>query len=423
MNATSHNHKASFTKKILIAMLLSIFIGSFIKYLPQSTFINDYIVQGLFDVGGKIFIAVLKMLVVPIVFISLVSGTCQISDTKKLGSLALKTFALYIITTAIAISIAIFLALLFQIGHGIHLASPTHFNTTDLPSVKDTLINIVPSNPINAMAQGNILQIIVFALLFGFAISASGAAGKPFIRIFDSANTVFMKLISIVLWFAPYGVFCLLAKLFATQGVGLISDLAGYFFTVLAALAVQWLFVYGSFIKLLSGLNPLIFFRKMYGAMLFAFSTSSSSASIPIVLDTAKNKLGVKNSVASFVIPLGATINMDGTAIMQGVATVFISQLYGIDIGFSGYLMVILTATLASVGTAGVPSVGLITLTMVLNQVGLPTEGIALIIGVDRLLDMTRTAINISGDCMIALIVAQWQKAFNAEIFDQRGEQ
>lgn len=227
-----------------------------------------------------------------------------------------------------------------------------------------------------------------------------------------------MKLIFIVLWFAPFGVFCLLAKLFATEGIGLVGELAGYFFIVLVALATQWFFIYGLFLKFLGGLNPFIFFQKLYGAMIFAFSTSSSSASIPVTLDTVENKLGVHNSVASFVIPLGATINMDGTAIMQGAATVFISNIYGIDIGLTGYLLVILTATLASIGTAGVPGVGLITLIMVLNQVGLPAEGIALIIGIDRLLDMARTAVNISGDCMVATLTAKSQGELNAKIYN-----
>jgi Na+/H+-dicarboxylate symporter len=270
------------------------------------------------------------------------------------------------------------------------------------------------------MANGNMLQIIIFAMLFGYAISISGKAGRVFVRIFNDANTVLMKLIFIVLWFAPYGVFCLLAKLFSTEGFSVIYSLAGYFFTVLAALAIQWFVVYGCFIRLFANLNPFIFFKKMYTAMIFSFSTSSSSASIPVTLDTVENKLGVPNSVASFVIPLGATINMDGTAIMQGVATVFIAHAYNIDIGLIGYLTVILTATLASIGTAGVPGVGLITLTMVLKQVGLPVEGIALIIGIDRLLDMVRTAVNVSGDCMVSLLVSKSQKELNTNIYNKK---
>lgn len=415
----NQSSKMSFTTKILLSMLLGIVIGIILKqFSHDQNFLETYIINGAFEVGGKIFISTLKMLVVPIVFVSLVCGTCQMNDSRKVGKLALKTFCLYLLTTAIAIALAISLASLFGIGDGVKITASTHFTPSNIPSLKDTIVNIIPSNPIAAMASGNMLQIIVFALLFGFAISSAGKAGRSFIRIFNDANVILMKLIFIVLWFAPFGVFCLLAKLFATQGVGLVGELAGYFFTVLAALAAQWLFVYPAFLRFIGNLNPITFCKKLYGAMIFAFSTSSSSASIPVVLDTAENKLGVHNSVASFVIPLGATINMDGTAIMQGVATVFISNIYGIDIGLTGYLLVILTATLASIGTAGVPGVGMITLIMVLNQVGLPAEGIALIIGIDRLLDMTRTAVNISGDCMVATLAAKLQGELNTKIYN-----
>jgi Na+/H+-dicarboxylate symporter len=418
MKKEIHSNQMSFTKKIMLAMLFGVLFGYFVKLFPDSRFMNDYLTHGVLEVGGRIFIAILKMLVVPLVFVSLVCGTCQISDTRKLGGLALKTFALYILTTAIAIALAIFLASLFNIGTGLHLTAKTTFTTGALPSLKDTIVNIIPSNPIQAMAEGNMLQVIVFALLFGYAISISGKAGRTFSKFFNDANTVLMKLIFIVLWFAPYGVFCLLAKLFASEGIGVMGTLLGYFLTVLLALGAQWLVVYGLFLKFFAKVSPFKFYKKMYAAMLFAFSTSSSSASIPVVLDTAENKLGIHNSVASFVIPLGATINMDGTSIMQGVATVFIAHIYGIDIGLMGYLMVILTATLASIGTAGVPGVGLITLTMVLQQVGLPVEGISLIIGIDRLLDMTRTAVNISGDCMVATVVANSQNELNHDIYN-----
>ena len=417
---TKTKRKMSFTAKILIGMISGLIVGCIIRALPDSDFVNNNINGGLFDIGGQIFIAILKMLVVPIVFVSLVCGAAQMQDSKKMGKIFTKTFVLYILTTAIAITIAISLSVFFNIGAGEHLTPTTTFDPNALPSLKETLINIVPSNPIEAMSKGNMLQVIVFALLFGYAISISGKAGRTFATFFNAANTILMQLIHTVLRIAPYGVFCLIARLFAQQGIGIIGSLAGYFFTVLLALAVQWIVVYGGLIKFVAGLSPIVFFKKMFGTMLFAFSTSSSSATLPITLDTIENKIGVRNSVASFVIPLGATINMDGTAIMQGVATVFIANMYGIDIGIIGYLTVILTATLASIGTAGVPGVGLITLTLVLNQVGLPVEGIALIIGIDRLLDMTRTAINVCGDCMVATIVGKSQNAFNEEIFKKR---
>ena len=401
-------------------MIAGVVFGYLLQLFPGNHFIKYDITHGVLDVGGQIFISVLKMLVVPIVFVSLVCGTCQMSDTRKLGKLAIRTMFLYVLTTAIAIAVAIAVASLFDIGTGVNLKASASFHADELPSLKDTIINIIPSNPIKAMANGNMLQIIVFALLFGYAISIAGRSGRIFTRIFNDANNILMKMIHIVLWFAPYGVFCLIAKLFASEGLGVLGSLAGYFFTVILALVIQWVIVYGGFIRLFAQLNPFMYFKKMYTAMLFAFSTASSSASIPVVLDTVENKMGVHNSIASFVIPLGATINMDGTAIMQGVATVFISHVYNIDIGIMGYLMVILTATLASIGTAGVPGVGLITLTMVLKQVGLPVEGIALIIGIDRLLDMMRTAVNISGDCMVSIVVGKSQKEFNDHIYHSK---
>jgi Na+/H+-dicarboxylate symporter len=274
-----------------------------------------------------------------------------------------------------------------------------------------------PANPIASMAEGNMLQIIVFAVIFGIAVSLSGEVGKRVSAAFNDINIVIMNIVTMVMNIAPYGVFVLMAKLFATIGLDTILGLAKYFF-LLAGLLVMHAFVtYPIIFKVLSGLNPLILLRKMRNTVLFAFSTSSSNATLPITMDTAKNRLGVNSSVSSFTIPLGATINMDGTAIMQGVATVFIAQVYGVDLSVSDFLMVILTATLASIGTAGVPGVGLIMLAMVLQQVNLPVEGIALIIGVDRLLDMMRTAVNVTGDCMVSCIVAKSEGELDLTVF------
>ena len=264
------------------------------------------------------------------------------------------------------------------------------------------------------------LQIIVFSLLFGAALAAAGEAGKRIGAIFRDLNEVVMHFITMMLQLAPYGIFCLVAVTFAQMGFNLIGQLFGYFSIVLLVLLLHLIVTYSLLLKFVGGLNPLMFFRKFYPCMLFAFSTSSSNASIPVVLETVEHKLGVKNSVASFIVPLGATINMDGTAIMQGVATVFIAHVYNVPIGLTGYLMVILMATLASIGTAGIPSVGLITLAMVLKQVNVPVEGIALIIGVDRLLDMARTAINVSGDAVVACIVAKSEKGMDTEVYNMR---
>jgi len=342
-----------------------------------------------------------------------------LGDTKKFGGLAIKTLVLYLFTTAIAITLGLFFASLFKIGVGSHLTVAASYSAENIPSLKEVLLNIIPKNPFQALVNGDMLQVIIFSILFGTAIALSGDHGKRVAVFFEDANQVIMQLITMVMITAPYGVFCLLAGLLAKTGFDVVYQLLGYFLTVLFVLIVHVLVTNSFLLKFIGRLNPIIFFKKMYSAMIFAFSISSSNASIPITLETVKNKLGVGNTTAAFVIPLGATINMDGTAIMQGVATVFIAQAYNVDIGFVGYLTVILTATLASIGTAGVPGVGLITLTMVLKQVGLPIEGIAMIIGVDRLLDMVRTAVNITGDATISCIVGKFEKELDTKVYNE----
>jgi Na+/H+-dicarboxylate symporter len=268
------------------------------------------------------------------------------------------------------------------------------------------------------MAKGEMLQIIVFAVLFGIALALSGDAGERLRLMFEDINTAMMKLVGIVMHFSPYGVFFLMAKQFTILDLGDMANLAKYFALVIFVLLFHGFIVYGAFLTFAARLNPLMFFSKMKETALFAFSTSSSNATIASNMTTTTQKLGVDNKVASFTIPLGATINMDGTAIMQGVATVFIAQVYGIDLTFSDYLLVVLTATLASIGTAGVPGVGLVMLAMVLQQVNLPVEGIALIIGVDRLLDMTRTAVNITGDAMVSCLVGKSENCFDETVYN-----
>ncbi|MBQ4832553.1 dicarboxylate/amino acid:cation symporter [Pseudoalteromonas sp. MMG010] len=420
----------SLTSRIMIGMSLGILVGLIFQALlagkddfliPLGIFslsINDIFVNGIFNVGGQIFIASLKMLVVPLVFVSLVCGTCSLSDPKKLGRLGGKSISLYLLTTALAITVAIFLALIFNPGEGINLPSETTFSATQAPTLAQVIIGMFPTNPIDAMSKGNMLQVIVFALLFGVAMALSGEPGKRVAALFEDLNTVILKLVTLLMNIAPYGVFFLMAKLFTTIDLKLIKSLALYFGIVVMALLIHGLINYSIILKLLTGLSPVTFLKKMKNTCLFAFSTSSSSATMPVTLETANKKLGVHNSVASFTVPLGATINMDGTAIMQGVATVFIAQVFSVDLALSDYLMVILTATLASVGTAGVPGVGLIMLAMVLNQVGLPVEGIAIIIGVDRLLDMTRTAVNVTGDCMVTCVVAKTEGQLDETIFN-----
>ncbi|MCG7531701.1 dicarboxylate/amino acid:cation symporter [Psychrobium sp. MM17-31] len=416
----SNKKPLGLTMKILIGMGLGILVGAAIQFwMGDVEFVQDNIVGGLFHAGGKMFVNSLKMLVVPLVFISLVCGTCSLADPSKLGRLGGKSIALYLTTTAIAITLAIALALLISPGASEQaLASSASFTGKEAPSLSQVLINIIPSNPIQAMAEGNMLQIIVFALLFGIAITLAGDAGKRVASVFEDLNEVVMKIVNIIMNLAPYGVFFLMAKLASEISPSTFGKVFMYFLVVLLALAVHALVTYPTILKFLTGLNPVIFIRKMRDTALFAFSTASSNATIPVTLETTTKKMGVDNSIASFTVPLGATINMDGTAIMQGVATVFIAQVYGIDLSIADYLMVILTATLASIGTAGVPGVGLIMLAMVLQQVGLPVEGIALIIGVDRLLDMTRTAVNVTGDSMVTVIVAKTEKELDTEVYN-----
>ena len=416
---TTLNNKMSLTKKVLIGMGIGIFTGFLIRSIfADVAFVQDYIVNGLFYVGGKIFIATLKMLVVPLIFVSLVCGTSSLKDMSTLGRLGGKTLSFYMVTTAIAISLAILMANIFEPGVGVDLAQATTFSAKEAPSLGDVIINMFPTNPISSMAEGNTLQIIVFAILFGVAISSSGSAGERVAAMFFDFNKVIMKLVVMLMNIAPYGVFFLMAKLFSEIGLDAIINLINYFLVLSATLILHALITYSTFLKVFTGLSPIKFFKKMETAISFAFSTASSNATIPVTLETATKYLGVNNKVASFTVPLGATINMDGTAIMQGVATVFIAQAFNIDLTLSDYAAVIMTATLASVGTAGVPGVGLIMLAMVLNQVGLPVEGIAMIIGVDRLLDMIRTAVNITGDSVVTCIVAKSEGEMDVDVFN-----
>ncbi len=410
------------SSKILLAMVLGVALGAILNTMSaaEGSFIANlaaWLVNSVFDVVGKIFIASLKLLVVPLVFVSLVCGSSAMGANARMGRMAGKTLGLYLLTTAIAVTLALLFANLINPGLGIDMSTATTFTPKPAPSVKEVLINIFPTNPVKAMAEGNMLQVIVFAILMGVAVSHSGDKGKEVLNFFESFNEVVMTMVALLMHLAPYGVFCLLAKLFSQLGLEAIFDLAKYFFTVAFVLLLHGLVVYTSMFKLFTRLSPWVLLKNVRPAMLFAFSTSSSSATMPVTMNVAEKRLGIDNSIASFTVPLGATINMDGTAIMQGVATVFIAQAFNIDISLGGYVAVVLTATLASIGTAGVPGVGLITLALVLQQVGLPVEGIALIIGVDRLLDMMRTAVNVTGDCMVSSVVARSEGLLDEAVF------
>jgi Na+/H+-dicarboxylate symporter len=416
----------SLTQRIIIAMLLGLLCGALLNTIfsfnifsvTTAATIDGILVDGLFDTVGQIFVRSLKLLIVPLVFVSLVCGVSSLGNNSRMGAVATKTVILYMLTTAIAIGLAILIAIFIQPGVGIDLALATEFVAKEAPPLKQTIINIFPNNPIESMANGSILQVIVFALLVGFAISKGGDQGKRIENFFSDLNAIIMKMIMMLLKLAPYGIFCLLAKLFADVGIAMIMNLAKYFFTVLFVLLLHSLGIYSVIFKAFTGLKIKIFLSKLRPALALAFSTASSGATMPVTMRTVEQRMGVSKSVSSFTVPLGATINMDGTAIMQGVATVFIAQAYNIGIGLEGYLTVVLTATLASIGTAAVPGVGLVMLVMVLNQVGLPVEGIGLIIGVDRLLDMTRTATNVTGDAMVTTVVANSENLMNKDKFN-----
>ena len=401
--------RSALTKKILLGMFSGLLLGSLAHSiaLDDSNPIMQFGINGLIDLGGQIFIVTLKLLVVPLVFVSLACGASNLSGGTSLGRIGIKTLVLYLFTTAAAISLALIVANIINPGLGMSLASDTVFVAKESPPIKQVFLEIFPSNPVKAMAEGNMLQVIVFAILVGVAISKSGEHGSRLRDSLDDWNEVIMKLVLMLMSVAPIGVFCLMTTVFANMGFGGIFDLAKYFFNVVLVLVLHFALTYFLLLRFLAGLNPLRFYKDFYPVMVYAFSTSSSSATLPVTLETLEKKMGVRKEVASFTAPLGATINMDGTAIMQGVATVFIAQAYSVEIGLAGYMTVILTATMASIGTAGVPGVGLITLALVLQQVGLPVEGIALIIGVDRLLDMLRTSVNVGGDATVASIVAK----------------
>ena len=408
--------------RILLGMVAGIAVGILLRPLadrPDSLAaeLGAWLVNTAFDVGGSIFVASLKLMVVPLLFVSLVCGAGAMGASARMGRIAGKTLALYLVTTGMAITLALLLANLVDPGLGVGLEGEVDFDPAAAPSAKEVLINIFPSNPVKAMADGNMLQIIVFSLLMGIALARSGPAGARAREVFASFNEVIMAMVTLLMHLAPYGVFCLLATLFAELGFSAILDLGKYFGTVLLALVVHSVLTYGLLLWLVARRSPLTFLRNVRPALLFGFSTASSNATMPVTLNVAEQRLGIDNRVASFTVPLGATINMDGTAIMQGVATVFIAQAYGLDISMGGYLAVILTATLASIGTAGVPGVGLITLALVLEQVGLPVEGIALIVGIDRLLDMARTAVNICGDCAVSTLVASSEGLLDERVF------
>ena len=413
--------KIGLTTKIFIALLAGAVFGIILCYaVPSGHIKDDIIVEGVLYVVGQGFIKLMKMLVVPLVFCSLVCGSMSIGDTKKLGTVGARTLIFYLATTALAVTVALSVGNLINPGVGLDMSTiktnAASVETMKATSLTDTLLNIIPDNPINSLASGEMLQIIVFALIIGVILAKLGERAETVANFFSQFNDIMMEMTMMIMHLPNW---CLLPDQphIANIGFSAFVPLAKYMIGVLIALAIQCFGVYQILLKIFTGLNPLKFIKKFFPVMAFAFSTATSNATIPLSIDTLTKKVGVSKKISSFTIPLGATINMDGTSIMQGVAVVFAAQAFGIHLSMTDYITVIGTATLASIGTAGVPSVGLVTLTMVFNSVGLPVEAIGLIMGIDRILDMTRTAVNITGDAVCTTIVAHQNKALDKNVF------
>lgn len=416
--------KLSTTTKTLLALLLGGVFGIILSNIPENNFIQTYLLDGILKLMGTGFLNAIKLIVVPLVFVSIVYATASLDDLKKVGRIGGKTFVFYMLTTALAIILALSIGGLLKPGIGVDLAAikanevATNVATTNVNFV-DTLLNMIPTNIFTAFTEGNILGIIFFAILLGLSITMVGEKAKPLLVVFESANEVLLKLVQMIMHFAPYGVFALLATTFANFGFAALMPLIKYVGTVLLGLALQLLVVYMGMLFFIGKLKPTVFLKKFAPIFNICLSTSSSSAALPLALEHSETSFGVSKKVSSFTLPLGATVNMDGTAIMQGISVMFIAQIYGIHLGMNDYVMVILSAVLASIGTAGVPGVGMIMLTMVLASVNLPLEGIALIMGVDRIIDMFRTAVNVAGDNVCTILIGKSENEFNEEVYNQ----
>ncbi len=391
--------------KIFIALILSVVVG-LIAGEPGLPFINWWIAP-----IGTIFINLIKMMIVPVVFFSLVVGMTSLGDTKKLGRIGLKTILLYLCTTAVAIVIGFGIAGLVHPGVGLQMASEAAVKVKEAPSIMQVFVAMVPANPIEAMAKAQILPVIIFSLFVGVGIlKVGGERAELLVRFFDAGAEVSYKIIGLVMSFAPYGVFALLLPVVAKNGPKVLLPLMSVIACVAVGCAIHAIAVYSTLAKVWGGHTPLEFFKGMSEQMLIAFTTCSSAASLPVNMKNCQEKLGVSREVSSFVLPLGATINMDGTALYMGVCTLFIANVFGIDLTAGQMMMIVLTGTLASIGTAGVPGAGLIMLAMVLQSVGLPIEGMALVAGIDRVLDMFRTCLNITGDGAVTIVMDQEEK-------------
>ena len=423
MAKTQEKKKIGLSTQIFIALAIGAIVGVAIHYLmPESYFRDTILVEGILYFIGQGFIRLMQMLVVPLVFCSLVCGAMAIGDTKTLGKVGIKTVCFYLLTTALAVTLALATAHVINPGIGLNMDAIQKAEVAapvEQTSMVDTLLNIIPKNPIGSMANGDMLPIIVFALFVGIMLAKLGSRTSVVANFFSEFNDIMMEMTMTIMKVAPIGVFCLIARTFANMGFSAFAPMLKYMGNVTLALVIQCFVVYQILLFVFTRLNPMKFIKKFAPVMGFAFSTATSNATIPMSIDTLHKRMGVSKQISSFTVPLGATVNMDGTSIMQGVAVVFIAQAYGMPLEPADLLTVVFTATLASIGTAGVPSVGLITLAMVLSSVGLPVEGIALIMGIDRILDMIRTAVNITGDAVCTTIVSYQENALDKEVFNR----
>lgn len=407
--------------RVLIGLALGVVVGIIVYGFPDGTLKDAFLINGLFQLVGQIFLRSIMMLVVPLVFISLVNGAASMGDIKKLGRVGVKTISFYLVTTAIAIVISLVIAFLINPGVGLDMGAidAVDVSESETTPLVQILYEMVPTNPVASLSEGSMLQIIVFAILSGIALSIIGEKGTKVLELFEQLNELVMELVRMVMVLAPVGVFSLVARTFATVGVAALVPILKVVLGVYIGLVIHATLVYGGMLKAFTGLSIFKFYKKFYPAMAIAFSTASSNAALPVSMDLAENQIGVSKEIAAFALPLGATINMDGTAIYQGVAAIFIAQVFEIEVTMSMAATIVLTATLASIGTAGVPGAGSIMLAMVLQSVGLPLEGLGLILGVDRIFDMGRTAMNITGDAVCTTIISKQEGEFDEEIFNR----
>ena len=392
------------TRNVLIGMGSGVLIASIFYYF-QTTIPSDFfqiIEKYVFNLGGQVFKNLLLLIVVPLVFFSLVSGISSLSNMVKLGSIATKTIGLYLLTTGIAVSLALFFGWIFNLS-GYEGEVDAYVPTQGSADLYETVLRIFPNNIFGAFVENNMLGIVFISILFGIALNLTDDLTGGLSKNFERLNIVFLKIVLLIMSFAPVGVFCLIGSYVMAKGLNVFGDLAQYVLVLVFVLVFHLTFTYSLILKVFANLNPFKFFKKMRNVALFAFSTSSSAATIPVTLKTVSDDLGVKKDVASFVVPVGATINMDGTAIMQGLATMFIASTVGVDLSLTQYGQIILLAMVTSIGTAAVPSAGTVTLALILGSVGLPLDAIGLILAVDRILDMIRTSVNVCGDAAVSV--------------------